>query len=56
MITPRQFEEKIAEITSEYKNDPETMRRLVLKLSLDALETWGYRTDTVRQIEQLFHD
>ena len=55
MITPRHFEEKLAEITTEYREDPDTMRKLIFKLMADALETWGYRTDTVRQLEHLFH-
>ena len=55
MITPRQFEEKMAEIVTEYSDDPERMRELIVKLMADTLETWGYRTETVRQMEHLFH-
>lgn len=50
MITPRQFEERVAEIREEYQNDSETKRYLIMKLMADTLETWGYRTETVRQM------
>lgn len=55
MITPRQFEERVAEIKEEYQNDSVTKRYLIMKLMADTLETWGYRTETVRQMEQEFH-
>lgn len=55
MITPRQFEERIAEIKEEYQNDSVTKRYLIMKLMADTLDTWGYRTETVRQMEQEFH-
>ena len=54
MITPRQFEEKAAEIIEKYENDPGTMSELIIKLMADTLDTWGYKTDKVRQdIQQI---
>lgn len=46
MITPRHFEEKMIEITTEYKEDPETMKKLIMKLMADTLDTWGYEAGT----------
>lgn len=46
MITPRHFEEKVIELTTEYKDDPETLKQLVLKLMADTLDTWGYEAGT----------
>lgn len=49
MITPRQFEERVAEIKTEYSSDQETMMYLLFALMADTLETWGYKVDDVRQ-------
>lgn len=34
------------EITTKYKEDPETMKKLILKLMADTLDTWGYQAGT----------
>ena len=46
MITPRQFEEKMQDLKTEYKEDPETMMKLMAKLMADTLDTWGYQAGT----------
>ena len=42
MITARQFEESMQEIVDDYKDKPETMRRLIDKLMIDTLDCYGY--------------
>ena len=42
MITARQYEEKMIELSEEYKDKPETMKELAEKLNIDVLECFGY--------------
>ncbi len=42
MITARQYEEKMLEYLEEYKDKPETMRRLMEKLNIDTMDCLGY--------------
>ena len=42
MITARQYEEKMIELSEEYKDKPETMKQLAEKLNIDVLECFGY--------------
>ena len=57
MITARHFEDRMIEITEEYKDKPETMKELMSRLMADTLDCLGYSAGTniyreVRNAEQ----
>lgn len=42
MITARQYEDKMIELSEEYKEHPDTMKELMIKMMMDVLECNGY--------------
>lgn len=53
MITARQYEEKMIELSEEYKDKPETMKELAQKLNIDVLECFGYTSGAMIYKERI---